>query len=468
MSAVLKTPGPVAAPGGSTVAAPPPAKYEFDSFFQSKIAALTTRDPMFAMRTDGLVRPEYFENQGEAEIVAIASAYYEKYKRIPADQSVYATLIKEKIANKTMKNEVAKIVLMRMRELYNVDISDREYVVDQVSTFARHQAVQIAMHDAIMKLDRRDFEGIAKVMRGALDVGAHVDTGAYDLEEMQDSRLGERLDIAAGKRPPTGITTGYPALDERLYHKGWGRRELAVLMAGAKKGKTTAMMDFGVNAYAAHHSVLYVTLEVSAKIIAERMDACIAGMPMFELVKSSHAVNAQVKKFIAGVKAGAAATTPNKFIIHEFPSGSFQVKDLRRLVERYKAKGIKFDLIVVDYADLMAPERYTDSATENSKSVYVNLRGFAMQEDVAILTATQTNRQGYTAAVARAEHVAEDFNKIRIADIVISINSTEEEAGVKQARLFFAACRNQPGGYSIRIEQDLERMKFIKKVMGVE
>jgi hypothetical protein len=70
------------------------------------------------------------------------------------------------------------------------------------------------------------------------------------------------------------------------------------------------------------------------------------------------------------------------------------VSELRRLLERWKAKGTKIDLLIVDYADLMAPERITENSVENSKSVYVNLRGLAMQEDLAVLTATQTNRQG--------------------------------------------------------------------------
>jgi replicative DNA helicase len=127
-----------------------------------------------------------------------------------------------------------------------------------------------------------------------------------------------------------------------------------------------------------------------------------------------------------------------------------------------------FDMVVVDYADIMQPERFVESTTENSKSVYVGLRGLAMQEGFALLTATQTNRQGFTAAVAKAEHVADDFNKVRIADVIISINATEEEVKEGYARLYFAASRNQAAGFSIRIEQDRERMKFIKRVLGEE
>jgi replicative DNA helicase len=125
-------------------------------------------------------------------------------------------------------------------------------------------------------------------------------------------------------------------------------------------------------------------------------------------------------------------------------------------------------MVIVDYADLMAPERYTDNSIENSKNIYVSLRGLAMQEDIALLTATQTNREGFKSSVAKAEHVSEDFNKIRIADIVISINRTEEERAVGQARLYFAASRNQAGQFTVRIKQDMERMRFISEIIGEE
>lgn len=462
MSAVLAV-VPGSDPG---VEALPVEKYNFDGFFQQKIAAMSLRDSQFVARTDGLIRPEYLESQSEAILVNMSLRYFQRYKRLPADVSIYATLIREEILAKTMTKEQATIVAPHLKELFKMDISDRDYVVDQVATFAQHQAVANAMHQSIHKLDRKDFKAIRKLMKDALDVGEHIDVGAYDYDENIDLRLGDRLDRKAGKKPPEGITTGVGPFDECLYHKGWGRRELSVIMGGAKKGKSTAMINFGINARAAGYNVIYVTLELSAKIISERMDSNISQMRMMELVDHAHTVDERVKAFCDGLKR--ADGSKSCFIIHEFPPSSFTTRDLHRLIERYKAKGKQFDLVIVDYADIMAPERYTDSATENSKSVYVNLRSIAMEENIAVLTATQTNRSGFTTAVARAEHVAEDFNKIRIADIVISINATDEEVAAKQARLFFAACRNQTGGYSLKIEQDLEKMRFISKVIGVE
>jgi replicative DNA helicase len=452
------------APGaaGSSSAMP---TYDFDAAFQSKIAALCVRDTLFTQRTDGLIKPEFFTNTSEGLAVDIAQRYVKRYKKTPGDLTTVGTFIKDLIASRVYRAEDAKSALSSCRALWQVDVSDRDFVVEQVSTFARHRAVFNAIEESVNLLDTRNFDKISALVRSAINVGANHDAGAYDYWQMIKDRTTERLDRAAGKLPPTGITTGYPDLDKYLYHKGWGRRELAVLMGGAKAGKTTALIDFGLGASVAGFNVLYITLEVAANIIASRMDANLSSNKIGELDKFIHDTKAKVD---------AKATKAGEFKLHEFPSGSMTVADLRRLIERYKSGGTKdgkpiiFDLVVIDYADLMAPERFTDNAIENSKNVYVNLRGIAMEEGFAILTATQTNRTGATAMVAKMEHVAEDFNKIRIADIVISINKTDEERTMNQARLYFAACRNQRAGFTLRIQQDSERMKFITDFLGEE
>lgn len=439
----------------------PATTYKFDEEFQAKITAMCIRDTNFMQRAEGLVLPKYLESMGDAILVDISNRYFAKYRKSPSDKAILNHLLTHDLISKIVRPEHGLIVKERIKQLWDVDVSDRDYVIDQVATFARHQAVSAAILESVEHLDINAFDKISSNLKKALDVGEHSDSGAYNYGEMIDVRTEERIDRAAGKLPPTGITTGFADIDKVLYHKGWGRRELSVIMGGAKAGKTTALLDFGISACGNinKYNVLYVTLEVSAKIVSERLDSRISAQIIGEMGSHIHDVKDKVKRFMD--RAG-------KFIIHEFPSGSMRVSDLRRLLERYKAKGTVFDLVVLDYADLMAPERITDNSIENSKSVYVGLRGLAMQEDVALLTATQTNREGNKKTVAMATDVAEDFNKVRIADILISINKTDEERNLNQARLFFAACRNQRSGFSIRINQDLSRMKFISAVIGEE
>lgn len=437
--------------------ADPVPRYEFDAEFQRKIAALLVRDATFGQMTDGLIKPEFFEEVGMKAIVAVTNRYIAKYKKAPGDKSVLIELFKAAHRDKVLSPDMIKHGAKAVRELFEVDVSDRDYVADECAMFARHQAVGNAILESVALVEKRDFDAIGKTLKKALDVGVAVSVGSCDYGESLEARTQRRKDRLAGKLPPSGITTGFPALDDCLFHKGWGRREMAVLMGGPKAGKSMAMIGFGVNAVAAGYRTLYVTLEVSSDIISDRIDANIAERAMMELDLHAHEVEEKVRAFM-----GKAA--PYK--IEEFPTGAMRVADLRRIIERYKANGMIFDLVIVDYADLMCPENRTNNVQENSKSIYQDLRGMAMSEGFALLTATQINREGAKRAVATMTDVAEDLNKIRIADIVISINKSEEERALNQARLHFAASRNQRSGFTLKIEQNIDQAKFITKVLG--
>lgn len=434
------------------------AKFEFDADFQSKIVALAVKDGEFMRRASHLLKPEFFENVGEATVVNLALDYYSKYKET-ADMSVFANLIREATANKVIRKDIVPLVVQCFKDLIDADTSGREYVEEKIAEFSRHQAVSQAILKSVDLIDQKRFDKIESEIKKAIEIGINEDGDAYDYFSMIGERTSKRLDDIAGTRPPRGITSGNLKLDELLYHKGWGRKELATIMGGAKSGKTTALIGFAKAASLKGFNVLYVTLEVSKEIISERLDASISDTMVKKIMDEIHKVNDSIE----ALRERAGLLT-----IHEYPSGTFSPNMLRALLERYKGKGVTYDLVVVDYADIMAPNfRYNDSI-ENSKSVYIDLRAIATQENVAMLTATQTNREGYKATVAKAEHVAEDFNKVRTVDLMISINITDEERSRGEARLYFAASRNQESGFTVFIKQDLSKMKFIESIVRVE
>lgn len=443
---------------GEPVAGEPISPFEFESDFQSKIAAHALRDLEFMRRVSHLIKPDYFENIGEASLVNISLEFFRKYQAVP-DGPTCVQLIKERHQKKLLKGEAYDAVKTSFKELYGQQLLGGSYVAEKVAEFCRDKATENALLASVEFLNGKNFTKIHEVMQEALNVGINEDGDEYDYFEKITDRTYRRLDIASGKIKPSGITTGYQRMDDLLYHKGWGKKELSLIMGGAKSGKTTALINFGRTAVMAGKNVLYVTLEVSAQIIADRLDAAISDNEMRELSKSIHDVRTKIE---------ALKGKTGKLKIHEFPSGSLSPNMLRRLVERHKNKGLKFDLIIVDYADLMMPDFRMNDAIENSKNIYTGLRAIASEEDAAVLTATQTNREGFKSTVAKAEHVAEDFNKIRIADLVISINATEEERAVGEARLYFAASRNQETGFSIFIKQDIARMRFITSILKVE
>lgn len=431
-------------------------KYEFDEAFQTKVAALAMRDATFNLRTEGLIDPSYFGVEAEAVLVNLSARYWAKYKTVPSTV-VMVKLIKDAVAKKIIRSDMADDVKDTFKTLLKEDLSDRDFVVDEVADFARHQAIIAAMEESVGHLDDNDFDAIEKAMHKAMIVGANDGGDGHDFAEHLEARTERRKEIASGAVVPT-ITTGFKELDDALPGSGFGRKELSVLLGPAKRGKSFGLMNFAVNAYLAGYNVLYITLENSIEITTDRMDSYVAQSKTNDILDNIYAVE-------GGVKAKISSAGVMK--IHEFATGSFAPKDLRRLIESYRAKGIVFDEIVIDYWDIMAPDvTYRDDSIKESASIGVGLRAIAKDENAAVVTAVQSNRDGFKAHTATADTVAEDFNKVRLADVFFSINADDDERSRGEARLYMAAVRNREGGYTINIKQDLSRATFISGVMG--
>jgi replicative DNA helicase len=435
----------------------------FDEEFQTKIAALILRDSVFNRRVDGLIEPSYFENGGHAIIVNCVLRYFQKYDTVPA-VAVLQQLIKEDKAAKIIREEMIPEIKESIVALLKEDITDGKYVADKVAEFARHKAMEDAGIKYAELVEKGDLDKAANVIEKASNVGTTEGQKTYDLfgdDELED-RERVRNEKVAGISKRKAISTGIRALDNALFHGGWYRGEFYVFMGPPKSGKSFCLAWFSQIGALLGFNVLFITLEVSREITCERMDAAITGIPIKEL--KTRTIEAKEKIKLAVSSRGKVG----KLVVEEYPTGTFRPKDLKRSLEKHRANGIVFDMVVVDYCDIMASNLKQTDNIERSKSIYVDMRAISQIEDVALISAMQTNRDGAKATTAKAEHAAEDFNKIRIPDLVISINATETEKANKEARLHFAASRNQEGGFSVHINQDLERACFIKSVIKVE
>jgi len=430
-------------------------KYEFDSDFQAKITALSLRDPTFNIRTDGLVRPEYMESTAQAVLINLSSRFWEKYKAVPS-RTILDHMIRKAVIAKSIRDDMVDDVKDALDAVYTADLSDRDYVIDECASFARHQAIIAAMEKSVSSLDARDFDRIELNMKEAFQIAAHDDSLGHDLLEDREARSKDRKDILAGKRIPA-VTSGNKDFDRCTADGGFTKGELAVLLGPAKRGKSFGLLNFGLGGALAGYNVLMVSLENSVRVTTDRADAFLSGIETKKLKDHIDEVEDKVESRLS--KAGV-------FKVHNFPTGAFSPRDLKRLIERYRAKGILFDEIIIDYWDIMKPSvSYKDDSIRESASIGIELRAIAEEENVAMVTAIQSNRDGFKAVTAKAEHAAEDFNKVRLADLLFSINATEDERRDGEARIWFAAVRNSEGGYGLRIKQDLSRATFMSKVI---
>ena len=438
--------------------------YDFDSAVQSEILSCLMFDGDFLRRTDTLIKAQYFENDIERIYADITITYYKKYSDAPSG-TVWKELIKDAIITGRFRSDQKVDAINKLIELNKITVVSRAWLLDSIATFAKHQAVVAALIDASKQIfkttDTDRFHKAEKVMIDAFSVALVTNDEDYDYWFKIDERTADRKDIVAGGKPKTGVTTGIAELDALLpMHQGWGRQEFTAFMAGPKASKSFMLYASAGAAVRAGHNTLIVTLENSKKVVASRLDAFFSGVGLSEEFKSPFAME-------MGVKSANTADV-GKLRIREAPAQTFKPSDLRRMIDDYRTKGIVFDLVVIDYTDLMVPDHSTNNAIENSKSVVIGVRQVGRENNYATLTAFQTNREGHKSATLRAEHVAEDFNKIRTADLVLGINRTDEERADGKARITIVAARNSEDGMTLFVKQDLNKGLAISEVESVE
>lgn len=434
------------------------AKFDFDTQFQRKIGALILRDSSFADKVKDAIKPEYFTEDAVASVIALIQEHQKTYRSIP-DHTLLPSVIKDGIARKLIRDDQRVDVVKFVSEALKADLSGVEYVSSKVNSFVRHQAIEQAMVQAIPLLQKGEFDKIAKIMESATKAGINDNGGFYDYWAEIDNRTAVRHDQLAGRIVTNGISSGYSTLDAYLYHKGWGRKELSCIMGPAKSGKSLSLGDFTKNASMLGFNTAYFSLEVSSTIISNRLDAAIADTAMRELYKDPDEVSRRIKA--AQAKAGA-------LIMKDYASGTMKPSMLHRALEDMRKEGIIIDLCAVDYADIMAAEYRSDNQIENLRTIYIDLRALAFEFDLAMLTATQTNRDGAKAVTAKATDVGDDWNKARTVDILIGLNATDEEKKDGEARLYWALSRNTEDGFTLRIKQNREKMQFLTAVLGKE
>jgi replicative DNA helicase len=98
------------------------------------------------------------------------------------------------------------------------------------------------------------------------------------------------------------------------------------------------------------------------------------------------------------------------------------------------------DVVVIDYADLIG-SRLKGEVRHQLDDIWSNLRRFALERNICIVTASQSGRASANAD-ATEETIAEDIRKIAHVTKMIAINGTKEERAAGLRRLAMLAERD--------------------------
>jgi predicted ATP-dependent serine protease len=213
-------------------------------------------------------------------------------------------------------------------------------------------------------------------------------------------------------------------LINKITSGGIPRKTLTLFVAQPAGGKSLAMCSLAADYLRQGLNVLYITLELAEERIAERLDANMFNVPMNEIKGLDR------DTYISKIDR-LKAKTHGRLKIKEYPTGAGSASHFKILIDDLMLKDeFKPDVMLVDYLGITASAKYKTASNVNSytyqKAVSEELRALAVEYDMLVISALQTNRTGMNSSDFDLENISDSTGPSMTADLMFGLIRTPE------------------------------------------
>lgn len=373
------------------------------------------KDDTYVRKVIPFLKPEYFMQYEDKKVFDIIFNFVEKYNNPPSKQAIILAVNED-----TSLNEDSHVKCMEVINTLNGDEVNRDWLIDETEKFCKDKALYLGVMESIQIIDGKNkdksTDALPSILSEALSVGFDTNIGHDFIEDAEKRydfyhRIEEKVEFDLD-------------MFNKITEGGLSNKTLNIALAGTGVGKSLFMCHMASAAISKGKNVLYITLEMSEERIAERIDANLMNLPIQELSDLSKAMyDDRIKKINDKIEG--------RLIIKEYPTASAHSGHFKALINELKLKRSFFpDIIFIDYLNICSSSRFRPGSSANSytiiKSIAEELRGLAVEQNVPIVSATQTTRGGYDNSDVSLTDTSESFGLPATADLMFAIISTEE------------------------------------------
>ena len=373
---------------------------QFGTSFQSKIVASLMSDIKFIQTISDILDPTMFDSDSNKWLVKTIRDYYYEYKKQPTLEVVKYKI--DEIDNDILKSGVIE----KLRDIWkNIEATDLEFVQSETLDFCKNQTLKRAILESVDLLENKNYDGIKSIIDEAMKAGTTRDLG-HDYIPSLEMRLSESARIT--------VKTPWDVIND-IIDGGLGAGELGVIVAPAGIGKSWTLQALGSDVVRSGKTVVHYSLELNENYVGLRYDSIFSGVTTSNIKYHKEEVEKQISKL------------PGKLLIKYFPTKAASVQTLGAHLKQIELSGVKIDVVIVDYADILMPTGFFKEKRHAIGNIYEDLRGLAGELEIPIWTASQANRSALEEDVIGADKVAEDYSKVMTADFVMSMSRKVED-----------------------------------------
>ena len=369
----------------------------------------------YCRKTLPFLKDEYFLDESERVVFKTIKNFVEEFNALPTQDALKIALDKDKNLNESVHQTCVRII-----NNFGDSEPNTEWLLKESETFCKDKAVYNAIMNSIAIIDGQDKEkgetAIPQILSDALAISFDTHVG-HDYEEDSD----ERFDFYHRVETRTEFDID---LMNKITSGGLPNKTLNVVMAGTGVGKSMFLCHFATSCLKQNKRVLYITCEMAEERIAERIDANMMNITLDTL-------KTLPKEMYDRKLERAMKNVSGRLIVKEYPTASANVMHFRSLFEELKLKrNFVPDVVIVDYLNICASARFKAGSSVNSytfiKAIAEELRGLAVEMNLPIVTATQTNRTGFSNTDVSLEDTSESFGLPATADFMFALITTDE------------------------------------------
>lgn len=333
-------------------------------------------------------REEWFTSEARYAIFLMIGSNYEKNRNTLTDtqfefelnnlyQDTENTKRKDieaefQVVKESKPDDEVSIIISRLNEALLV--TDTEDLI-------------IAAYEDIEKGDVE--EAISKLKQGSIRLHKKEDKNrVISLWEDTADWVEEVINRRDFPEKYSGIPIGFNKFDECT--GGLFPAELTLIFGLSGKGKSTLMKQIGVNVRKQGYNVLHCGNEEDEFQIRTKYTAVETGIK-YSHWKRGKFTEVEMRQYEEYVKAQQDNKT-GKLFVYNFPQQTDATMISRQLTE-LKSQGIKIDLVIVDYLDLMSSIKKAYNENDEGGRVTGDLKQLAIDFNVPVLVCTQAGSQ---------------------------------------------------------------------------
>lgn len=415
---------------------------------RSILIAAIVHDRVLA-RIASKVEKEPFRSKWSNLVFKWCLAHFNKYQKAPK-KSIQAWFLRyaEKSQDESTVSTVEKF-LEGLSEDYARLKEERseDFLVDMAARYFNRVRCEKFKEKVEEALTRGDVEEAVKLSSSYTPV-------SLATTDMVDVFTDEQAWKDALAEDDSEVLVEYPRALGEFFGNNLHRDGFVAFLAPEKRGKSFWLIDVAWRAATTNKrkTIFYSVGDMSQRQMMRRFQARAAGRPYGvwkDVFKPTRIIlreggepkltgkRASFEKVLSIKQSAEAMKIVRMKTAHSIsllklrctPNSTTRIADIEADIEDRIREGWIPEVVVIDYADILAPERIMGEGDfrHQTDETWKAMRRLSQKYHMLVVTATQSNAASYEKAVLRRTHFSEDKRKLAHVTGMVGINQTEEE-----------------------------------------